>query len=646
MAASTSMTFKLFGQDVSAGKTLKDVGKTAGGVAAGIGASWAASKLTDFAKQSMNAFQDLGGETMKLQRYMGGSAEDASRLAHAFTMTGTDSDTATKSLGILSKHLAANDKAAQSMGISFRDSAGNLKPMSENLPALADHFAKLPAGADRSAEAMKIFGRGGMAMLPFLSKGSEGIAALQAESDKLGTTLSGSDLDAVKANTLAKRQFGEAVKGLQVSVGRELYPTITQLTNFLSNSVVPVVRTVVQWMQQNKTVVGILAGAIIGLVVATKAISLATTAWSTITTVAGAAQSMLTLNMERNVIAQKAMVIASYAQRAALGIATAAQWLFNAAMSANPIGIVVLAIVALIAIFAALYFKVGWVRAFVDACWQGIQKAISVVVEWFKQYAWPVIQVIINFLVAYWKFLWSIVSAVWQWIWDKISGFVNWFKTTAWPIIQAVIGFIVAYYKTIWTVVSAVFTWVADKIGAFVAWFRDVVLPPIKTAAGAIGSAFSALWGVVRGVWDNISSKISSVWRTIQTVASSISKAFDGVWDGLSRGLGSIVQKFKDLWNGSVGGKHIPIPFTDGITIPPLASGGIVSRPTLVLAGENGPEAITPLHRMGSLGQGGGGSDIHVHVTGIVSGSADQVARQLATILRDGVSRGAVTAAW
>ncbi len=233
------MTYKLFGHDVSASKTMKDVGKVSAGVAGGIGASWAASKIGDFAKSSMQQFESLGQTTLKLQRYMGGSAEDASRLAHAFTMTGVDSDTASKGLGILSKHLAANDKAAKSLGISFQDSSGKVKPMNELLPQIAEKFKNMPAGAEKSALAMKLFGKNGMAMLPFLNKGSAGIQELMAQSDALGTTLTGKDLDAVKEYTKAKRQWSEAIKGVQVSLGKNLYPVLTSLATKLLPLLLP-----------------------------------------------------------------------------------------------------------------------------------------------------------------------------------------------------------------------------------------------------------------------------------------------------------------------------------------------------------------------------------------------------------------------
>ena len=55
-----------------------------------------------------------------------------------------------------------------------------------------------------------------------------------------------------------------------------------------------------------------------------------------------------------------------------------------------------------------------------------------------------------------------------------------------------------------------------------------------------------------------------------------------------------------------------------GINIPGFADGGIVTRPTLAMVGEKGPEAIIPLSKMGGMGGG-----VTVNVTGGLSTSAE-----------------------
>jgi hypothetical protein len=55
----------------------------------------------------------------------------------------------------------------------------------------------------------------------------------------------------------------------------------------------------------------------------------------------------------------------------------------------------------------------------------------------------------------------------------------------------------------------------------------------------------------------------------------------------------------------------------DMANIPGLASGGIVTSPTLALIGEGrGPEAVIPLDRMGEFGMGGGGNTVTINVNG------------------------------
>jgi hypothetical protein len=54
-------------------------------------------------------------------------------------------------------------------------------------------------------------------------------------------------------------------------------------------------------------------------------------------------------------------------------------------------------------------------------------------------------------------------------------------------------------------------------------------------------------------------------------------------------------------------------------SIPKMAEGGIVNKPTLALIGEAGPEAVVPLSKMNA----GGGGDVNINVTGGLATSAE-----------------------
>jgi hypothetical protein len=55
--------------------------------------------------------------------------------------------------------------------------------------------------------------------------------------------------------------------------------------------------------------------------------------------------------------------------------------------------------------------------------------------------------------------------------------------------------------------------------------------------------------------------------------------------------------------------------------IPKLATGGVVTAPTMALIGEAGPEAVIPLNRMGSMG----GATVNIVINGSVTSESDLV---------------------
>jgi exonuclease VII small subunit len=84
---------------------------------------------------------------------------------------------------------------------------------------------------------------------------------------------------------------------------------------------------------------------------------------------------------------------------------------------------------------------------------------------------------------------------------------------------------------------------------------------------------------------------------------------------------------------GSGAGNIVPstVPMIAPDHIPMLASGGIVSKSTLAMIGEAGPEAVVPLSKMGSMGSG-----LVVNIT--VQGSVVQE-RDLAITVRDNIAQ-------
>lgn len=562
MSGSVSLSYKLFGVDVSAskalhgvgkaagglGKSLGSMGKIAGGVFAGLSLQSLSRDAVNFGKDSMQAFAETGSQVMALQRVAGGTAEQMSHLAAAAKMTGTDTEVLQKSIGLLAKNMSGpGAKAFQGLGIATRDSQGHLRSFADVMPQLADKFAKMPAGADKTALALKLFGKQGLSMLPILNKGSKGLDEIAKASDEAGTTLGGKDLEAVKANNKAKREFAQTVQGLQIAIGRNLYPVLTQLMNTMKTSVMPVIKRASAFFMEHQGVllkvaaaIGIGMIAIKGIGIAMNVASGLVRAWTLATTIASAVTK-------------------------GFGLAQAA---LNVILSMNPIGLIVIAIVAFIAILVLAYNKVGWFRDLVNGAWEKIK---------------------------------AVASVVWAGIQAAVSGVVSWFATTAWPRIQAVIGFIAAGFRFWWGVVSAVIGWILGRISSFVSWFTGTALPVIRRVVGFIASGFTFWWTTVSNVVKWITDKVTAMVRFFGGIKDKISSAVSGAWDGLKNGFKAALNWIIDRWNsmpsftiggGDFMGKTLPSVTFALPHLPHLANGGLIARGGLATVGERGRENV------------------------------------------------------
>ena len=100
-------------------------------------------------------------------------------------------------------------------------------------------------------------------------------------------------------------------------------------------------------------------------------------------------------------VAEKAAVVASTIAEYA---AAAAQWALNVAMSANPIGILIIAITALIAILGYLYFNNEQVRAAIDGLGQTFMMVGQIIYDTFMN----IIQWVISGLQMLWEYIFTV----------------------------------------------------------------------------------------------------------------------------------------------------------------------------------------------------------------------------------------------
>ncbi len=341
------LIFDIIAKD-HASSTFDKVGRSAGGTAAGgvsrfkkvavAGLVAATGAAVVFGKKSVQAYQDVAKESSILSRITGESIKDAGRLRFAAHESGVEFTTLSTSMRIFAKNTAGAQGSTTKMkaitdqlGFSIQDAHGKLLPMNELLPKVADRFAKMPDGPQKTALAMKLFGRSGADMIKVLNKGSAGIKELGDQGEKTGNVLK--DTEGYKAQLKAQREFQAASTGLKVQLGAALYPILTKLTQYLAEHVGPAFTNVSEFVDHHSQLIGTLA------------------------------KIMLPL----------AGII--YAIVKSLRIFTAVMAAVNLVMSANPIGLIIIALAAFAAAVVYAWKHSETFRKVVTGALEGIAKA-------------------------------------------------------------------------------------------------------------------------------------------------------------------------------------------------------------------------------------------------------------------------------
>ena len=119
----------------------------------------------------------------KLSDQTGIAANSLQAYTNAGKLAGVSQETIDKGLRRLAQSMREADQGVatysdsyKALGISVRDSDGNLKSSETVLGEIADRFADLPDGATKAAISMEIFGRSGASLINLLNGGSAALS--------------------------------------------------------------------------------------------------------------------------------------------------------------------------------------------------------------------------------------------------------------------------------------------------------------------------------------------------------------------------------------------------------------------------------------------------------------------------------------
>ena len=204
------------------------------GLLAGLGVSLSVAGFAAMIKSAIDAADQLN----KLSQKIGISVEALSTLRFAAQLSDVSLETLQKGIKGLSQNIAeANTgigdgaQVFDALGISVRNADGSMKSTEAVLLQVADVFANLEDGAVKTALAVKLFGKSGMDMIPFLNQGAAGITQLTAEAERLGlklTTETARSAETFNDNLTALKASSSS---LGIALARDFLPELTNITN-------------------------------------------------------------------------------------------------------------------------------------------------------------------------------------------------------------------------------------------------------------------------------------------------------------------------------------------------------------------------------------------------------------------------------
>ena len=145
----------------------------------------------------------------------------------------------------------------------------------------------------------------------------------------------------------------------------------------------------------------------------------------------------------------------------------------------------------------------------------------------------------------------------------------------------------------------------------------------------------------IQSLWDGVKAFFSDLWGSI---ASGFTSMVNGIISGINRivsGLNSLCSFKVPDWVPGIGGKGFQAKIPE---VPKMATGGVVTDPTLALLGEGAsPEAVVPLDRLSSfLGSSSGGvGGITISFSPVINMSGGSTAVDPYAEVRRGLSAGA-----
>lgn len=369
-----------------------------------------------------------------------------------------------------------------------------LKQIAQAMGLSVEEMGEMMRQGDQTQETIDKFAQ---TMMDLNEKGLEGFGSLeeQARGATGGIRTAITNMNSRIAAGLAE-MIGAVNKGLQeVNIGdlatifSNIGTTVKNALVSLSPYIIKIIKLLYDaftWISKHKTLIGAIVVPILAIIAAMKI-------WAIIT-----------------------------------GVVSTAMGILNAVMAMNPIGLIVLAIVALVAAFVYLWNKCDWFRNFWIGLWEGIKTVVSAAWNFLK----GIIDGIIGAITTTWNFIKGVFDAV-----------INFIKNNWQALLLMILNPFAGAFKLIYDNCKPFRDFVDNFVQTIIKWFNN-----FKTG---IGNAVNAVVNFIKSIPGKIASipgKIFDFFKSLPSRMLNIGlDIVKGIGRGITNGISWIKNKIKEF---------------------------------------------------------------------------------------------------
>ncbi len=254
----------------------------------------------------------------------------------------------------------------------------------------------------------------------------------------------------------------------------------------------------------------------------------------------------------------------------------------------SPVGIAIVAITALVAIFVTLYKTNEDFRNTVNEAWETIKQTISTVIDAIKELITAFIEVVksawdawgqdiinvatnafnyistfidsaLNIIKAIIQTVTALIKGDWSGVWNGIKNIVS----TVWNAIKSLISTGIELIKSIiqlgLNIIKTIVSTVLNAIKSLISSIMNGIKSFISNVLNGIKSVFSNVWNgikstvssVMNGIKSNISDGLNGAKSTVTNVLNGIKSSFTNIWNGCKSVVSNAISAIKGAMNFS-----------------------------------------------------------------------------------------------